>query len=1633
MKQMKKLLALLLVIVTLVSHIPPFTVYAASGGTGTKYDPYLISGKYDLSRINQNPGAYYKLTRDIIFTEADFQKGGSYYNSGKGWEPIGDQLTPFTGTFDGDGHIISGLVVNSYYAAGLFGSVKGGTIKNLGMVNSRIVGDGETAGGIVWYAQGATITNCYNTGYVYSTEDTLTAAAGGIVGTSDGGTTITNCYNAGNITAIQNADTAYYQCPAYAGGIVGHSYSNTTIRNCYNVGRIGASGYGSYANGITEASTVTIANCYSLSYTAVSTIEVPGEKSVTNCTNAQMIDRATYVGFDFDTVWSFNSESEYPLPTLQSVPHVNQYQTSDTDKFASGTGSFVNPYRIETKAQLNNVRYDLTAHYILMADIAFTSADFASTGIFYNEGKGWQPIGTGAGTSASFSGTFDGNGHVVKNLKMNDPDCDYAGLFGCVSGGTISNLGVENASVTGGRYVGGIVGLANNNATLTNCYSTSKVTAKEHAKYTTSASAYAGGLVGDAGKGTKFLNCYSTASTTATATAEKDASTYAYAGGFAGALYSGCRVSNCYNTGTAYASAETMAYAGGIAGDAYGLPVNTISNCYSTAGSIQAYAATVYIGGITGYSGKITNCYYSDQVSKGTGVACTLEELQQQATFVGFDFDDVWCIDTLRSYKYPQLRSNLRKPAVTDVTISTFPVEITVFPYKVITVQGMVPELTGGEITVTYSDGHSAATAITADMLNDLDLDKVGQQECRIDYCGVLSEETILVDVVAKDLDGIQVTTTPTKLQYVKDQPLNLSGGKITLYYNNNETEEIDLSQTELTYDKEATGTVVVTVKYQGYRDTFEITVNPKVVKSISLLQKPTKLEYIEGCDLDLTGGILKVSYESEDNYFENIPLTESMISGYDKNTLGYQVVMIDYQGHQVNFRVITVAKSLTEVKVTEKPNKLTYVEGDPFDATGMVVVAHYDNGASKIVTDLATISGYSAAPGTKTVTVSYEGKMDTFTVTVIEKQVVSIAVTKKPDKLHYFEDEALDRTGMVVTSYYNNGASAVVTDYTTSMEAAMPGLKTVTVSYAGQTDAFEITVDYLIVFKDWNGAALSSKTYNYGQRVEVPANPQRAADNTYTYAFVGWDKSVVSCVGNATYTAVYASSYIDYTIVFKDWNGTVLSTKNYRWGEKVTAPANPTKAADDTYTYAFAGWDKKVVACAGNTTYTATYTAAYIDYTVIFADEDGTVLSTKTYHWGDKVAVPAGPTKAADDTYTYTFAGWDKEVVACAGNATYTATYTSAYIDYTVIFVDEDGTELSKKSYHWGDAVIAPSDPAKAEDDTYTYIFAGWDKEIVNCAGDATYTAVYTPVKKPVVWVAVDGKQMEYVTLAEALKNAPADSTLTLIKDVGEDIHISKNICLDLNGFDLSGNITVSSGAVLLVKDSQTDDYTIQDGAGYGKLMVTVTGVQAESGYIMITEADGVSFHRIDLLLTDMTLRPSAAGVYYKSNFAGDEIVAQNVACYGVALSVAGAPSADALGICSWYDSFAPGAGANAANGTLLHGIMKSSNSEAVNAANAGMPIYGRAYILTKDGQYIFGESVSRSLREQVELIDAQWDALTSEQRSALLSMYENYQSVMANWNISNIKSDYASAGTMAVTSLADGFKEKRTLQKNR
>jgi len=270
--------------------------------------------------------------------------------------------------------------------------------------------------------------------------------------------------------------------------------------------------------------------------------------------------------------------------------------------------------------------------------------------------------------------------------------------------------------------------------------------------------------------------------------------------------------------------------------------------------------------------------------------------------------------------------------------------------------------------------------------------------------------------------------------------------------------------------------------------------------------------------------------------------------------------------------------------------------------------------------------------------------------------------------------------------------------------------------------------IDYTIIFVNEDGTELSKNTYHYGAEVKEPVEPTKAGNAQYTFTFAGWNPSVTTVKGNATYTATYTETLNSYKVTFVDEDGTELATaQTVQYGSKATAPTEPSKQG-----HTFAGWYNGIEKYTfteevkGNVKLTARWTKN--KYTIIFANYDGTELERKTVEYGvTPTFTKETPTKAADNVYTYTFKGWDKEVVSATKNETYTATYTEKYIDYTIIFVNEDGTELSKNTYHYGAEVKEPVEPTKAGNAQYTYTFAGWNPRVTTVKGNATYKATYT------------------------------------------------------------------------------------------------------------------------------------------------------------------------------------------------------------------------------------------------------------------------------------------------------------------
>ena len=522
------------------------------------------------------------------------------------------------------------------------------------------------------------------------------------------------------------------------------------------------------------------------------------------------------------------------------------------------------------------------------------------------------------------------------------------------------------------------------------------------------------------------------------------------------------------------------------------------------------------------------------------------------------------------------------------------------------------------------------------------------------------------------------------------------------------------------------TTTVVysVTILESDPSEGVTVTTKPSL-SGISISSLPTKLTYVEAKgDLNVQGGKLRLDYG--ENHFEVINLTADMVQGFNNTQIGPQTLTVTYRGFSATFDILIEKKAVSSISVFTNPAKTTYIEGqEELDVSGGKLRIYYNNDTQEIIyLTPEMVSGFdNTRIGYQYLTVTYAGKTCSFQVYI---DAIDYTIT------------FLNWDGSVIsTKIYHRGdtVNAPVMPTKTANETytyAFAGWDKEVVSCDGDatyTATYTpIYREYTIVFKEQYGTIYATQTYHWGDAVIPPADPTKAATNVYTYTFTGWDKEVVPCAGDAVYTAIFTSSYIDYTVIFKDWDGTVLSTNTYHWNDWIIRPENPVREADNISSYDFAGWDKDVITCAGDAVYTATYTPTYIDYTVIFQDWDGSVLSTKTYHWGDEVVAPTIPTKVADNTYTYAFARWDKTVGNCVGDATYTATYTKEHIDYTVEFKNWDGAVLSTKTYHWGDTVTVPTNPTKAADNTYTYAFAGWDSPVVNCAGDATYTATYTP-----------------------------------------------------------------------------------------------------------------------------------------------------------------------------------------------------------------------------------------------------------------------------------------------------------------
>lgn len=340
-------------------------------------------------------------------------------------------------------------------------------------------------------------------------------------------------------------------------------------------------------------------------------------------------------------------------------------------------------------------------NWVLTADID------ASETAGMNGGLGFSPLGDspsefGVRQQVSFTGTFDGQGHVISNITINRPNEPYVGFFGHIEGGSILNLGLENISVNGYRYVGGFVGYLTQSGSISNSFSIGDIEATEYtggfvgitysnntitdsySEGSVQTDKWGGGFVGDNYTNTTISNCYTKSVVNGVdylggfagnnrwfsniynsySTGDVTGSGW-YIGGFVGDN-SESRIENSFSTGSATGTYGT----GGFAGHNFWMENDEmgIFNCYST-GSVSGSA---YRGAFNGLNeGFVEDCYWDMEtagVSEGCGSGCgagqvTLTGLNssdfgEESNFINWDFENIWTIATIADispYQRPYL------------------------------------------------------------------------------------------------------------------------------------------------------------------------------------------------------------------------------------------------------------------------------------------------------------------------------------------------------------------------------------------------------------------------------------------------------------------------------------------------------------------------------------------------------------------------------------------------------------------------------------------------------------------------------------------------------------------------------------------------------------------------------------------------------------------------------------------------------------------------------------------------------------------------------------------------------------------------------------------------------------------
>lgn len=462
-------------------------------------------------------------------------------------------------------------------------------------------------------------------------------------------------------------------------------------------------------------------------------------------------------------------------------------------------------------ADLSGIRNNPSGKYILMNDIDMT--EDTKKGGDWDNGMGWTPI-------EEFTGVLNGNGHQIIGMNIyteGSIEKDCIGLIGSLittedsdedsdEEGVVENLGLINVTINANaEYIGSIAGYSNSGK-IRNCYSSGKIRTLNQGN-----SDSVGGIVGMSAWAQEIKNCFSMID-------------------------------------IVIESQNTSCQAGGISGKGYWF--NEIENCYFR-GKITG---TTHCYGITDSSAK--NCFYLkegvQQNADANGVkALTNVQMKYSQVFTGFDFNNIWNIDSYSNYPYPQLRNN--------PYIKVKSLQLLSKPSKTVYQQGEKLNLDGSVVRIMYDDGNTVNAVISDDMLGSYDMKKLGKQTISVQYGG----KKVSFDIDVKEIFASSIKLSQSKIDVEKGKTYQL---KATVYPTNTTNQKLTW-----TIEDSSIATVnssgEITAKSAGTTTVWVSTENGKVascivnvkVLTVKLRISPNTITLKEGQSIQLKTVILPV------------------------------------------------------------------------------------------------------------------------------------------------------------------------------------------------------------------------------------------------------------------------------------------------------------------------------------------------------------------------------------------------------------------------------------------------------------------------------------------------------------------------------------------------------------------------------------------------------------------------------------------------------------------------------------------------------------------------------------------------------------------------------------------------------